>query len=243
MKPRTVLMVLGVLVGSAVCVRAGLWQLSRWQQKHALRARLERVLVEPPLACGGTPPAPERAIGRRISLVGRYDESRQFLLRGRLHEGEQGVEVVTPLIVAGGPAVLVERGWLAAVDGATARPADCPEPGERAVVGYVERLERSPAGYPYVRMAGDSLALYSAALLDPDSLAARLPYPIAPYLVRESPGPAVAPWPRRSAPEPPNDTMHLSYAVQWFSFAAILLLGSAWLAWSRRDRRSRKPAR
>ena len=238
MKPRALLMLLGVVLGSALCVRLGAWQLGRWQEKHSLRLRMERTLVEPPLACGDTPPTSEQALGRRIALRGRYDQARQFLLRGRLHQGEQGVEVVTPLITAQGPAVLVERGWLAAVDGATARPQDFPEPGERTVVGYVERLEPSPAGYPYLRLAGDSLALYSAALLDADSLAARLPYPIAGYLLHESPGPEVATWPRRSSPEPPNDVMHLSYAIQWFAFAAILLVGSAWLARSRRGRGS-----
>ena len=243
MKARALLIVLGVLLGSGVCVRLGLWQFSRWQEQRALRAGMERALIEPPLACGDTPPPPERVVGRRISLIGHYDETRQFLLRGRLHEGEQGVEVVTPLILGGGPAVLIERGWLAAVDGATARPQDYPEPGERTVVGYVERLKPGPAGYPYLRIGGDSLALFSAALLDPDSLAARLPYPIAGYLVRESPGPGISPWPRRSRPEPPNDTMHLSYSIQWFCFAALVLLGPAWLAWSRRDRGSAPTAR
>jgi cytochrome oxidase assembly protein ShyY1 len=40
--------------------------------------------------------------------------------------------------------------------------------------------------------------------------------------------------PRRSLPRPYNELTHLSYAVQWFLFAGILLGGSAALAWSRR---------
>src|SRR5262245_12064286 len=97
-KPRVLLLVIGAVLVSALCARLGVWQLGRWQAKHAARMRLERALATPPLECGGTPPAREQALGLRISLAGRFDQARQFLLRGREREGEQGVEVVTPLI-------------------------------------------------------------------------------------------------------------------------------------------------
>ena len=46
--------------------------------------------------------------------------------------------------------------------------------------------------------------------------------------------------PLRGMPRMMDEFMHVSYATQWFLFAAILLGGSAALAWSnRRGRRSR----
>src|SRR5262245_50032911 len=234
MKPRAVLLLLFALLGGAVCVRLGFWQLSRWHEKRSLASALEGALAEAPRSYGDSLPEPADVVERRISLSGRYDEQRQFLLRGRPIAGEPGVEVVTPLVMASGPAVLVNRGWLASEDGAHARPQDSPEPGERQVTGYAEPLTKSPPGYPYLRLAADTLELFSAAHLDPDALTDPLPYRVARCWLRESPGPAVGPLPRRSLPPMPNPGMHLGYAIQWFAIAALILAGSAWLGWSRR---------
>jgi len=235
-KPVAALFLLGALVGTVVCVKLGLWQWGRWQVRREILLSLERAQSEPPRVYGDSLPAAEQVMGRRISLTGRYDETRQFLLRGRPHDGEQGVEVVTPLVLTSNQAVLVNRGWLEAVDGATARPQDYPEPGHRAVVGYVEPLARGRAGFPYLKLPSDSLTLFSAAFLDPDSVAARLPYLVADFWLRESPGPAAGPRPRRLPPERPNPGMHLGYAIQWFAIAALILAGSAWRLASTRGR-------
>jgi cytochrome oxidase assembly protein ShyY1 len=40
--------------------------------------------------------------------------------------------------------------------------------------------------------------------------------------------------PIRTEPAPYDETMHLSYAIQWFLFAAILSIGSLFLARARR---------
>ena len=233
MKPAALLLLVGGAIGAAVCVGLGLWQWSRWQERRAILANLEHALAEAPRSYRDSLPTAAAVVGRRITVFGRYDENRQFLLRGRPNAGEPGVEVVTPLVMASGSAVLVNRGWLASEDGAHARPQDYPEPGERQVTGYAEPLTKGHAGYPYLRLAGDTLELFSAAHLDPDSLTARLPYPVAGFWLRESPGPAVAPAPRRSSPPMPNPGMHLGYAIQWFAIAALILAGSVWLGRSR----------
>lgn len=234
MKPAALLLLIAGVAGATLCVGLGLWQWGRWQERRAILAELEHALAEIPRSYRDTLPTAEEVVGRRITLSGRYDENRQFLMRGRPNAGEPGVEVVTPLVMSSGPAVLVNRGWLASEDGAHARPQDYPEPGEREVTGYAEPLTKSPPHYPYLRLAGDTLELYSAAHLDPDSVTARLPYRLAGFWLRESPGPDVAPVPRRSLPPMPNPGMHLGYAIQWFAIAALILAGSIWLGRSRR---------
>ena len=113
-------------------------------------------------------------------------------------------------------------------------PQGYPEPGERTVLGVAESLRRGAGGPPIRILSSASPALYSSRWLDLDSLSKRFPYALAPYVLRQLPGAGVPERPLRRAPRPLDETMHVSYAVQWFLFAAILLVGSAALARSRR---------
>jgi surfeit locus 1 family protein len=242
MKLGSVLVTLGVLAGAALCVRLGFWQLSRLHEKQALNAALSAAESGPVLIVDGEPPPAERTRHRVLEVTGRFDEGHQFLLSGRAHDGTPGVEVVTPLQVAGSPtAVLVNRGWLPAADAATARPQEYPEPAERVVRGLAEELRHGAGGPPVRTLASDSVTLWSVRWLDADSVAPRLPYAVAGYALREFPGPGVPERPRRTRPRPYNEMMHISYAVQWFLFATIMLGGSAALAWSRRRRGAAPP--
>jgi surfeit locus 1 family protein len=232
---RSILVVLLVLVAASVCVRLGFWQLSRWHEKRALNQALQRALSAPPKVLGPKPSPQAKVLGTRVEARGRYDESRQVLLGARPHLGEPGVEVVTPLLLEGGSsAVLVNRGWLYSADAATAHPQESPEPGLKRVVGLAEPLGRGLAGPALRILEGDSVTLYSARRLDWDTLSRRMPYALAPFVLRQTPGPGVPDRPLRIVPRPANEAMHLSYTVQWFAFAAILLGGSSMLAWSRR---------
>jgi surfeit locus 1 family protein len=234
MKPRTLLVILIVALGAALCVRLGFWQLSRWQEKRALNAALAAALARPAVEIGDALPPADSLVGRRLRLHGIYDQSRQLLLAGRALEGSPGVDVVTPLRLANGTAVLVDRGWLPSGDARTARPQDYPEPGEREVVGLAEAPPRGAAGGGLHLLPAAGLTLLSARRVDLDSLARVLPYPLAPVVLRALPAAGAPARPTRSAPAGYNEAMHLSYAVQWFTFALIMLVGSALLARSRR---------
>jgi surfeit locus 1 family protein len=213
---------------ASVCVRLGFWQLSRMREKEAQNSRLAAALAAPP-----------------VVYRGRFDETRQVLLAGRSHNGMPGVEVVTPLLPEGGePAVLVNRGWLPSRDGASARPQDFPETGERVVRGLAEPLARSePAGHVGTAVAGtlrlvaadDTVRVWRTRRLVADSLALRFPYPLASFVVRELPGPGVPAEPVRTKPIPQSVAIHRSYAAQWFLFAVILTGGSVLVARSRRN--------
>ena len=228
-----------VLAVAAVCARLGFWQIDRWREKRRLNDAMSAALATPVLDLGGEPGSFEAVRGHRVAVRGRFDERRQILLSYRTHDGAPGVEVVTPLVLPGGRhAVLVDRGWLYAADGATARPQDCPEPGERTALGLPVALAgaRGPwASRAALRvLAADSLTLWSARTLDPDTVARRMPYAVAPWLLRELPGAGVPARPLRAAPRPLDEWTHVSYAVQWFLFGSILIGGSAALAWRRR---------
>jgi surfeit locus 1 family protein len=237
MRLRSILLAVVVIAAASVCVRLGFWQISRLHEKQALNAALRAAQQSPPIVVGDRPPPLARARHRALQVTGRFDEAHQFLLSGRALGGEPGVEVVTPLVLpAGGGAVLVNRGWLPSPDASTARPQDAPEPGERTVRGLVEEL-RHGAGGPFVRtLERDSVTVWSARWLDADSISSRLPYPVAGYALRELPGPGVPERPHRSPPRPYDEMLHVSYAAQWFLFAAIIAGGPIVLARSRRRR-------
>lgn len=225
------------LMAAGLCVQLGFWQLDRLREKRALNAALQDSERAPARVVAGDPPTAAQAIDRPLQVTGRFDETHQFLLSGRIHEGEPGVEVVTPLRLEGSlTAVLVNRGWLPAADAATARPQDHPEPGERSVRGVTEVMAQGAGGPTPRRLAGESIALWSVRGFDAESIAARLPYPIAGYVIREAPGPGVPRWPRRSARRLHDESMHAGYAIQWFLFAAIILGVSIAFAWARTRR-------
>jgi surfeit locus 1 family protein len=250
--------VAGLLVAclaAAVCVRLGVWQISRLHEKQALNARIGAALAAPARDLYAADSTfvwnPDSLAFARYITRGRFDESRQFLLMGRAHDGEPGVAVVTPLIEEGEVAVLIDRGWIPSYDAAIAQPDRFPAPGIRTITGLAEPIERAatrgrPA--PYRRVEIDSLEVWSTPRLLADSISARLPYPVRPYVLRALPDAedsaevarAVAvgapAGPLRSAPRHYDENMHRGYAGQWFAFAAIILIGSIVLS-------RRRPAR
>ena len=231
------------LLGAGLCVRLGFWQMSRWQEKRARNAAVKAALAAEPIPVSVPLPATPAVVDRRVSVFGSFDESRQVLLSGRERAELPGVDVVTPLRLPGdSAAVLVDRGWLYAPDGVHARPQDFREGGPRTVTGIARAFGRRGAGIPYFTLESDSThALWSARSLDLDSLTARFPYALAPWVLEELPAKGVPGKPLRSLPRPQAEGMHLSYAVQWFAIAVILLAGSLAFAWANRP--ARRPRR
>ncbi len=235
MKARLVLGALLVTVVAVACVSLGLWQLRRLAEKRALNAALRAALTAPPRELAAPLPPLAAVRDRRVRVRGRYDESRQVLLGGHFHAGEAGVDVVTPLLLGDSAgAVLVDRGWLAAEDPTRARPQDHPEPGERTVIGLVQAPVHGPRGAAPVALATDRGRLWLTLHLDVDSLAARFPYPLAPYVVQALPGPGVPAMPAKELPPPYPEALHVSYAIQWFAFAALALIAPVVLLRRRR---------
>ena len=206
----------------------------------ALALALEAGEHQPPLASDHAPPF--AAIrGRYVALAGRYDESRQVVIGGHVNQDTPGVEVVTPLVLDDGTAVLVDRGWIPVAEAGPVSLEPYSEPGAHRVIGYPESLATGRPSPPLAVRNWPKGTVYWGRDLDLDTLAARLPYRLAPYALRQAPGPGVPARPARSRPEPLDEGMHLGYAIQWFSFAVILLGGSAALAWQRRPREADSP--
>jgi surfeit locus 1 family protein len=112
---RAVIVLLAALAGVLGTARLGLWQLDRAAQKIALHeALLARSALVPldALALARTPEAAQQQQHRRVQLEGRWLAAQSVYLDNRQMNGRPGFFLVTPLLIAPGDAVLVQRGWL-----------------------------------------------------------------------------------------------------------------------------------
>jgi surfeit locus 1 family protein len=198
----------GTLVCFAVLVALGTWQMERRAEKHAQLAVLaERRALEPltalPDAVG------QEMEHRRVRLEGRFLPGKEVRLYGRSRNGVPGVEIVTPLALADGRAVLVNRGWVAANAPAAGMSEDV------ALEGEISLGER-PGFYTPANQPGKGQWYYAdiAAIAEHGGVAA-LPFLV---VARTPTGTAV---PREAALPPDN---HLQYALTWYSLAGILVI-------------------
>ncbi len=137
-------------------------------------------------------------------------------------------------------AVLVNRGWVYAADAMSVDFARWREPNDAAVTGYL--LEIPHGGRGAVSATSSPRVIRR---LEYDSLAKRFPYPIAPFVLvatESSPGSPTASRDSTPARLPPpllDEGPHLGYAIQWFAFAVIGLVGAGVVV--RADRRGSHP--
>lgn len=228
MTPRTRgLLFFGVSVTLAlVCVRLGLWQVSRLGERRAQNAAAEAARALPPVslddpaaAAGLSGPAIQN---RRVVVTGRYDAAAEVILRGQIVKGVPGVRFVTPLRpLRGDTAILVQRGYVSSPDAQTIDPAKFVEPGVQRVAGLALVLPDSGVVGQPMEKGG----VLTWRRLDLAALRARLPYPVAGYYILQLPDPALPALPRRDSAPAFDEGAHLSYAIQWFCFALTALVG------------------
>jgi len=216
------------LVVAAGCVVLGLWQVDRLEHRHDRNRLLERNLTATPVPAAsllrvGRDPA-ARDEYARVLATGRYDEGGQLLVRTRPFEGAVGYYVLTPLVTAQGPALLVNRGWVpGGPDATTAPEPPAPPSGEVTVTGRVRPSE--PASTTGEPPPGQVTRIDVPAIARSLRLEAYGGYV---DLVRERPAPGRAP--RPLPPPEPSEGPHLAYAFQWFLFAALAPVGYVLLA-------------
>ena len=206
-------------LAAVVFARLGFWQVSRLQERRAANVLALEARSAPRIRLDGATPITAELDGREVSATGHYDHERDIVLRGKVYGGSPGVEVVTPLVLQGGrAAILVNRGFLPTPDAVTAQTDSVREPGRVRVKGTAFSLS-SGGGTPL-----DRSGYTTWARLDREALAARLPYSVAPVYIRQAPDAALPRFPRRLEPIPIDDGPHLSYAIQWFSFALMAVV-------------------
>lgn len=215
------------LAAMVVMVLLGNWQLHRYQERSAINHRidaadslpavpLETVLARP--AAAGEPgafPGEEKA-WTKVTVTGRFDPGHEVQARGRTVDGAVGFEILTPLVLADGTAVLVDRGWVPSANGdAVSAPVSSPAPaGEVTVVGQLHLSESRPSA---VSERDGRLDTRRVAL---GRLAEKIPYPLyGAYVLDGDPAAGFS----RIPIEHEDSWQNGGYAVQWWLFAVTAL--------------------
>lgn len=222
---------IAALSAAAIFISFGLWQLRRLDARQAQNSLLTSRRFAPEVELDALPSDTAEARFRRVRLRGTLDYDNEIVhtLRGR--GGSPGVNILTPLMRAGNDtAVLVNRGWVYAPDGMTVDTRPWREPDSLDGTGFVETF---PTSGPFAPPNPDRPRAFRR--LDRAALSKLLPYPIANYYVvlsdsstSAAPALGTAPPPNvppRVEPTPLGEGPHRNYAVQWFSFAAISIIG------------------
>jgi surfeit locus 1 family protein len=212
------------LVGIAILASLGVWQLKRLAWKEALIAEMDARVHAPP----SDPPAPEAWPGlkpsdyeyRHVRVSGVYDLKRQALVfralsspKGRY--GGPGYLVMTPLELANGESVLVNRGFVPVELKSAAEQGPA---GETVVTGLLRDSESRTLFTP-----ADDPARGQWFTRDVEAIAKALDVgPHAPFSIDADAGvdPLTLPEGGETVLAFPNN--HLSYAITWFGMALAL---------------------
>lgn len=212
------------LILAAVFIGAGIWQIGRLRERRHHNAFLEQRMNAPAVPLAGLAGTPDQLRYRRVRVSGRADYGHEIVYASRTREGSPGVYLLTPVApTSGDTAVLVARGWVYAPDGATIDVARWREPDSLTFEGYLDALP--PYSSTSDAMVGRPMTV---TRLDRSRLERRIGRPVrAVYLL------ATADSGARSSEAPARFTLptldegpHRFYAFQWFSFAAIAVVGA-----------------
>lgn len=221
MTRRMIIPLLIGLLGGAILISLGVWQLNRLAWKEAVLADIDARIADAPVSLPATPdPQADRYLP--VTATGRFTGEQLDVLVSRKQIGP-GVRVVEAFKTEDGRRILVDRGFLTddqrnapRLSGAATVEGNLHWPDE------VDGFTPPPDATTGLWFARDVAAM--AAALDTE----------ATFIVARKPtGGEIEPMPVDSSGIP-ND--HMNYAITWFSLAAVWLGMTAYLLWRIRQR-------
>lgn len=211
-QPRWIVGAIVALLLVVLFVNFGLWQLRRLDQRREFNAATESALQAPRVTVAelavGSVPIDEY---RTATADGFYEEGAEGVLELQSRLGQAGVHGLAALRMADGSVVAIDRGWL---------ELDAPLPPVPEGVVILEGRVRLPKGGGRLTDPGPPPRIDR---VDLDLLGEVWNTELAPFFLEVSQGEDTA-----FAPHEPLELTngpHFGYAMQWFAFAAIGLIG------------------
>ena len=215
----------------ALFVRLGFWQWHKGQLKSMQVAQYNQGgQTALDLGSRHTDELPRFAV---IDVEGRYDVEHQFLLDNISHHGRPGYEVLTPLQLADGRSLIVNRGWVPLLGDRSQLPDVRLESGAvRQVAGRLDNLPVVGISLGHIPPALDSHWPKLTSFPTMSDLSTALGQPLESrqlLLGSDQPSGFVREWQLGGF----DPSRYLSYAVQWWAFAALALILYGYLNWHR----------
>ena len=230
-----------VIVLAAGSYRLGLWQWHRLDARLAQNTITAKHLKTTPVALDtvlkvGTPQTDAQQ-WTRLRVTGAYDVSHQITVRFSTRDGAPGADVVTPLVLPSGAAILVDRGWIASTNNSMA-PTGVPAPpsGTVTITGWLRANngDRQPANIPSDKQV---------RAISSEGVKSSVPYKLYDgYLNLREQSPAAT---EKLSLEPLPELgqgPHLFYALQWWFFAILATFGWFYFAWIEEKERQKQLA-
>ncbi|MBP7567482.1 MAG: SURF1 family protein [Burkholderiaceae bacterium] len=236
---------LAAMAGIAGTVSLGRWQLDRAAQKMALHDAIEAQRNAPAVGGGVLAGHPDLSpwLHRRVTLQGEWAADRTVYLDNRQMHGRPGFYVLTPLRLAQGGVVLVQRGWVprdfqdrtrlmpvqtpsgtVTIDGRVAPP-----PGRLYALG---NMSEGPGAQGASRIRQN---------LDLNAFRTETGLPLAEGSIVQTG--AASEGLQREWPEVATGVeKHYGYAAQWFGFGGLMAILYVWFQFIVPRRRRRAPA-
>jgi len=208
LRPRDLAGAIVALAIAAFFIRLGVWQLHRLADRKVQNAAILAARAAPAVELPEHKFQSEAVRDRRAHARGVYDYTHERVWRGRTYDEAPGVALLTPLRLSDGSAVFVDRGWVPSPDAVHVDATRYHEGDSADVTGLA---------LPAPRDRGD---------VDPQALKDSLPYAVLNIVIQLND--SSAPHPiglKRWRPPALDNGPHLAYAIQWFCFAAIAVVG------------------
>ncbi|HKP65166.1 MAG TPA: SURF1 family protein [Casimicrobiaceae bacterium] len=226
---------LAAFLAIALCVTAGNWQHRRMLEKEALLAKISAAKAAPVV------PLPTEVRDwtswrfRAVTLDGEFDARHQILIDNAQHAGRVGFDVVAPLLLRDGRSVLVDRGFIPAGVSRASLPSPPIPEGRVTIDGRIDIPSRR-----YIELGAHVTPKGSLwQHIDTTEFAQATGVSVLPIIVRDIGQHANGLVLDDALPDTGIEK-HVSYMLQWYTFAALAAGLWLWFSvrpwWQRRVR-------
>jgi len=199
----------------------GQWQLSRAHSKESLKQQIDSRRDLKPVELGLLPVSDEDKQFLPVSISGKFEQKKSFLLDNKVMDKQAGYNVITAFKVSDKEWVLVNRGWIARTKYRKDLPIFETPSGKLELQGFI----RTP--YEKVFMLQDQqydLRKWPVFIqsINIKELEKVLNIKLKPYVVmlnKDSAAGFNRNWPAYKL----DSDKHIGYAVQWFALFCALL--------------------
>jgi len=209
------------IIGISVFFNLGTWQVNRAQLKEKMQHEIESKRIQPSFTLKASINDINDKIHTKVNAYGHFDNKNEILIDNEIHQGKAGYHVLTPLILEDKQSVImVNRGWVPLGRSRDILPELTAPSGNIIINGRISRHKSKPA---LILDQEDSIPGKVWPYFDSEKYIKHTGYNLLPVVIlmdAKADGGYARKWPNFNA----NKGMHIGYAIQWYVFAAIVLI-------------------
>jgi len=213
------------IVAIAVLCQLGFWQINRAEEKQLKAGLIKKQQQKPLLAIHLDNQyllESNQLQYQTIQVAGYFEQSKQFYLDNKKHQGKIGYEIITPFrLENSNNYLLINRGWVAMGKNRNELPI-IETPNKRIVLsGTLMKIPQSHyrPGINNPSQGNGKVWLY----LDTEYYSQKTGYMLYPHILlldKQSQYGYIRQWPEFIA----KSEVHYAFAMQWFAFAVFFLV-------------------